>query len=649
MKHLKSEMFLLSIVLCSALALCPLVKKVEQELNFMKMMIFGMEAHFNMKRIVVLSVAVAAMTLTGCIKDNMEMNEGNVKYRNVVVNACMSPVSKTGISAVAEGYSVSWNEGDCITLYECAPALAGEYYWNSVQDVVSNPLEAGNIVDGKAKFSFELPERVGENVEYTYVAVNGYASSQYELWESASEEFYQWWAKTLGYEGEYVEPHMLLRISFPNWQSPSSDSFDPNSDILISKADVTDEQLSGETSFSFARLGTIVRMTLTGLNEYAGQSVNRVSFSCGGSCRIMGELIYDPVLEKYGFTEDSEDMPEGDGMYGKNSIEINPMDVTVKDDGTADIWIRTLSGEVTDWFEVFVEVGDEGVPLIRYVDLEELGRTIVLNEGGMSVFSVGNWVLSDVQGVWDIECEVNETMDGFTASWVGVENAVGYLCHFTSSSSSVPIELTPVCDSDGKWYVTVDGGLAPDNYMLYIKPIPAEGHGLMENQYTVYDFSVGLPEAWWLAHDSFGNSSSCEYIEGTENEYLIPEYSPGKVRYKNLSRVYDSAWQALKATGEWFLYSTEPLRKVHSIEIWSKDDSYLNVNVYASETPNEESVKLEGVVVEESKISAGTYNHTHKLVRYTFPEDKIYQYYTMNGTTEGIIMTSQYMYVYYFK
>jgi hypothetical protein len=99
------------------------------------------------------------------------------------------------------------------------------------------------------------------------------------------------------------------------------------------------------------------------------------------------------------------------------------------------------------------------------------------------------------------------------------------------------------------------------------------------------------------------------------------------------------------------MYSTEPL-KMHSIELWSKDDSHQNFKVYASTEPGAESLELIGEVIEVSEIDAGSgsyrYNHVHKRVRYTFPEPLTHHYYTIKGSSAGIVMTSQYTYVYYY-
>ena len=169
----------------------------------------------------------------------------------------------------------------------------------------------------------------------------------------------------------------------------------------------------------------------------------------------------------------------------------------------------------------------------------------------------------------------------------------------------------------------------------------------MYNDYTTETLLVGVPSVWWFAHDAFKDSDPTD----VDGEYII-EFSPGKVRFQNLGPVYDSSWQALSASGPWFMYSTEPL-EMHSIELWSKDDSHLNFDVFASSEPGAESLLLEGVVIEVSDIDVGEgsykYDHVHKKVRYTFPDGGNYRYYKIKGAESGIVMTSQFTYVYYYE
>ena len=101
-------------------------------------------------------------------------------------------------------------------------------------------------------------------------------------------------------------------------------------------------------------------------------------------------------------------------------------------------------------------------------------------------FSVGAWCVADVDGVY-CEPKVNEAKNGFTATWKAVDNATGYDCYLTGYAGEFDengnpeisydkTELTPIDNGDGTWKVEVENGLEPMNYVLHIKPIPAEGH-----------------------------------------------------------------------------------------------------------------------------------------------------------------------------
>ena len=610
----------------------------------------------NMKTSALISmIAVASAVICSCQKDNFTSPD-NIRQTHTVTLNAFDPETKTSITAVPGGYASSWNEGDYITLFENCGEDIPEYQ--------SEPLKASDIVDGKASFTVELDTDEEPDKNYLYIATYGsYPYAYYHYWENSEDFEYEYWADQFDYTGEYLEPHMIIEMYFNEFQSPAATSFDPECDIMVSKPINTTGQLEDAVSLKFARLGTIVKITLTDLDEYIGKPINEAIFSVGESFSKSMNIKYDPKLERYVHMEMI--MPESDEMPVENvNFYIHPQETLVKEDGTVDLWIRTYAGELTDEFslELYFDAEEDGEVIVRRkVDLVAEGKTIEFNEGGMTVFSVGGWCIADVEGV-ACETEVNDAMDGFTATWEGVENATGYDCYLTGwagefDENGIPeiqyekTALTPVDNGDGTWTVTVESGLDPMNYALHIKPIPAEGHCLIYDDYDVFEMKIGVPTVWWFAHDCFGSMES-EYIEGTDNEYII-DFSPGNVRFTNLERDYDYSWQVLKATGPWFMYSTEPLKKMHSIELWSKNDSHLNFKVYASSAPNDHTVELTGTVVETSTIDAGHgsfhYQAVHKLVRYTFPEDVTYQYYTICGDAAGIMMTSQYTYVYYFE
>lgn len=601
-----------------------------------------------MKRIITLFIAVSAIVMSGCQNEKLEQPQSEKKSHKLVVNAYPDLETKTSVTAVAGGYQVEWDVNDFIYLHESAPKAAVDYY-DAVRTYVSKELASEDIVDAKAAFVFEdIEDRPAEDAEYSYIAAYGISSSAEYLDWSTDAYLYEEWAEKFGHTGEYVDPHMVLQMKFMSYQEPLADSFDPMADMMVSKMHVSTEQLSGEASFSFARLGTIAKMTLTGLDEYVGCDAPSIILSFGDSFQIPFMIEYDPVLNKYVGGGDEE----LGGMVSQ--MEFGGESLKVKEDGTIDVWFRIVSGKLIDWFRVDLRLSDgtQEYGLARYVDLDALGKTIEFNEGKMTTFSVGELNVADVEPVGAIDYACNDAKNGFTATWDAVENSVGYDCYIVSSSV-VKTVLTPSDNGDGTWSVTTEG-LAKDVYYIYVRPIPAEGHELVVSDYSYEEINVGIPSVYWFSLTTFSDDS--EYIEGTDDEYIIDIFSPGKVRFKNLSKVYDSAWLALKATGDWFMYSTEPL-DMHSIELWSKDDSHLGFKVYASNEPGAESLLLDGAVIEVSEIDAGSgsyrYNHVHKLVRYTFPEGGEYKYYTIKGSEPGtnpaVVMTSQYIYVYYFK
>ena len=593
------------------------------------------------RRFTMMLMAVSAISIAGCQNEKIEQPEEGRRTHRLIVNAYPDSETKTSVTAVSGGYQVSWDVGDQITLHECAPE-AGEDDYDAIRTYDSEKLTSDDILDNKAGFVFEeIKDR--EASEFSYIATYGNGTNaRYSDW-SFDDHLYEKWAAAFEYTGEHIDPHMVIEMVFPGYQTPVADSFDPYADMMVSDLKVLSDQMTGEASFRFARLGTIVKMTLTGLNAYAGKSLDEIEFSFGESFQLAGMIQYDPILNKY--------VPgQGEMMYIVPSIKFDGSNITVKEDGTADVWFRILGGEVTDWFRVDICIEEDN--LAQFVDLTKHRRTLIFEEGGLTTFSLGGFAVADVEPVGDISWTITDAMDGFTATWDDVEHAAGYECYIESSDNT-RTDISVTDNDDGTHSATVENGLAADTYYIYVRPVPEDGHELVTMKYSDDEIPVGVPVPYWFSHTTFSDDS--ESIEDTD-ESIIPVYSPGKVRFKNLKKVYDASWTALEATGDWFMYSTEPL-KMHSIELCTKDDSRSCFKVYASSTPGAESLELSGSVIDTSVIDAGSgsyrYNHTHYLYRFTFPENGDYKYYTIKGTQPdtdpAVIMTSQYIYVYRYK
>lgn len=618
-----------------------------------------------MKKTILFSmIASVAIAICGCQEDNGISTPHKEKSTHRVTLNVTGAETRASIVAVPGGYLSTWNVGDYVTLLEYNPDA--EQY-DEISEYMSAELQESDIVDGKASFTVELETDEPSDAMYEYISVYGaYPYYYMNYWESQDDEEFQLWAQRFDYTGEYIPPHMLIDLRFSDYQSPTADSFDPYSDVMVSKPVQTEGQLKDALALKFARLGTIVKITLTGLQDYCGKPIQRAEVVLGESFSKSMDILYDYKLEKYAHLDRIEPSGYDDMPFEPTRFFVEPQDVVVDEDGTAVLWLRTYAGKLTDDFSITLTVEDEEygeLYLKRNVDLDAEGKVIEFNEGTMTVFSVGGWGRADVEGVYSCETDVNDAMDGFNATWEAVENAVGYDCYLygyageldENGQPEIVYENTPlnaVDNGNGTWSVAVPNGLQPMNYELYIKPIPVEGHCLLYDEYSTFEMKIGLPNVWYFYHDNFGGNGTYESIEGVDDEYLIP-FSPGVVRFKNVWRYYDSSWQALNASDAWFMYSTEPLKKMHSIELYSKNDSHLNFKVYASSAPNEHSKELQGVVIETSEIDAGSgqyhYKATHKKVRYTFPEDETYHYYTICGEQGGIVMTSQVTYVYYFE
>ena len=446
------------------------------------MMILKTDGIFNMRKLVyIVSAVIVSVMLNGCRSqwDDIDINEGKSTH-TLTVNAYSGDQTKVSIEALPgdAGYMVGWDVGDALFLYEYANDEIGIYS--------SSELAEGDIVDGKASFSFEIADKVAAS--FDYIAAYPRANPGYGEWENESDVTYTKWADLFDYTGAYVAPHMLVDLRFSDHQCPTADSYDSAADLLISKQITSAQQLSGEVMFSFARVGSIVKVTLKGLTDYVGEHIDRAVFLSGESYKAFSIVTYDPILQKLAYDPDAE---TGAPM---NYIEFEPQNLIVKEDGTADLWMRIPAGTISDWFrvELAIEVGEEEVALSRYVDLISLRRSLVFNDGKMSAFSVSDFIPSVVELVPEVNFVVNNSRDGFVATWSGVEYAVDYDC-FLTNSSQVRTEVEAADNGDGTWSVQIPGGLAKDTYYLNIKPIPADGYGLIYEEYGVYEVKVGVP------------------------------------------------------------------------------------------------------------------------------------------------------------
>ena len=148
-----------------------------REIIIFQMMNLKTDGIFNMKKLVyIVSVVIVSVMLNGCRSqwDDIDKNDGKSTH-TLMVNAYSDDETKVSIDALPgdAGYLVSWDEGDILFLYEYANEDIGHYS--------SSPLDEGDIVDGKASFSFEIEDK--EAGSFEYIAAYPWGNPKYDVWE----------------------------------------------------------------------------------------------------------------------------------------------------------------------------------------------------------------------------------------------------------------------------------------------------------------------------------------------------------------------------------------------------------------------------------------------------------------------------------
>ena len=420
-----------------------------------------------MKKSVICLLAVI-VAMTACNREMMEAPESNAKTVTVNAGFAGAPDTKTAIVPGDNNrFSFTWKAGDQLAVLEVIPYIAtlddpdvnypypGEMYF-------SEPLGSDAT---EAVFNLNLGEREYVSGDIHYVAIypascavdvpNGY-------WDDENKK-------------------VFATIDFPKGQAPTADSFDPEADVLVSKAVVRRER-PDKLSFQFARVGTIVKMVLTGLPEGAVISGGDVEF--GFEAGYYFE--YDPAEEKIILSDGT------DGI----SFHYDP-GLVVGEDHTATVWLRCMSG-ISDNIHLYLYGQKDGDSFEweRRISLRAKGTPLEFKEGGLTTFSV-RLGSSDVDNPLqeDIDYHTNQNMDGVTFTWPYPNNAslAGYEC-ILLDENDIRHYFNFTGKVDSHYEATVNSGLEPGEYTLYSRALAVEGKESQHDYLEVCDIRIGVPK-----------------------------------------------------------------------------------------------------------------------------------------------------------
>ena len=195
------------------------------------------------------------------------------------------------------------------------------------------------------------------------------------------------WA--LAWGNSSAVPSSWLYGYIPENQHPRLDSFDPEADLMFSRM-IESQTRPDQIDLAFARVGSIAKITLKDLP--VGERVTRGYWTVGSSWQALGGLVYDYTKGKIAILP-----PESDGQDADEKInflynEDDDSVLNVDENGKAVIWLRVLSGTLSDHFSVTVYTEDssgEEHEYVKEVDLVSTGRSIIFDEGGITEFTVG--------------------------------------------------------------------------------------------------------------------------------------------------------------------------------------------------------------------------------------------------------------------
>ncbi len=424
------------------------------------------------------------IAMTACdISDSVVAEETNAK--TITVKAGQAG-TKTAITEQNGQFSVTWKEGDQIIVIEGLPEVAAyneshypdEYIGEPTEHYASFPLSQDMV---NAVFSLDLKARDNLRGEIQYVAV--YPADQV--------------IEVSGGDWDNEKERMIVTIDFPRLQYPSADSFDPNADVLVSKV-VTCATRPDQLSFQFARVGTIVKLVLTGLPEG--------TYITGGDIELGIEagywMEYDPVEQRIMATDGTD----GIGFeFGSNPLVVGP-------DRSAIIWLRCMSG-ISDYVRLGLYGYNDGEYLdwYRTINLRALGRRLEFKDGGLTTFSLRMGKPDvDNPNPDEIDYSNNETLNGVTVTWPYSTNPnlAGYEC-FLLDENEVRHDFDNAGPIEGGLYTaTVNGGLTPGVYTFYVRAVAVDGKESQHDFEEVYDLHIGIPLELHITYPNSNHSSS---------------------------------------------------------------------------------------------------------------------------------------------
>ena len=202
---------------------------------------------------------------------------------------------------------------------------------------------------------------------------------------------------TLGafYPYAYKSVTSSISLTVPQEQTPAADSYDPKTDILVSKEPVVVEGTPERVKFTFARMVAFAKMTLKGIG--AGETIEKVTFS--SSAKPAGAVEFKvheaATVESAKWYNNYEDIT----ITRENWVAT----------GEDVVWMTTVPTDLSGT-DFTVTVVTDKYNYAKSVDLTD--KTLKFERGDVAIFAVNDLQRQEKPKAYKLLTDINELNAG---------------------------------------------------------------------------------------------------------------------------------------------------------------------------------------------------------------------------------------------
>ena len=393
----------------------------------------------SMKRVLFLA-SLLAIVAGGCTKEDTQ-NIAAESKTTIKVTAELDEMTRTYV----DGQKIKWSEtGEQLNII---------YY---ADDDSSNRRQTATHTDytidaeGRIEFSADFSTTDGAT-SYTLGAFYPYA---------------------------YKSTTSSINLTVPQTQTPTADSYDPKTDILVSKEPVVVEGTPDKVKFTFARMVAFAKMTLKGIG--AGETIEKVTFY--SSAKPAGAV--DFKVHEAATVENAK-------WYN------NWEDITITREnwvatGEDVVWMTTVPTDLSGT-DFTVTVVTDQYTYTKSVDLTD--KTLTFERGDVAIFTVNDLQRQEKPKAYKLLTDINELNAGDQIVIATKASASSTANMLTTTATGTSLKhSSSMTISDGP--VILPENLPSDAAVFDVEKGVSAGTFALKEATMGYLYGVYVPDEW---------------------------------------------------------------------------------------------------------------------------------------------------------